>query len=402
MKVLHVIPSVSPLRGGPSVMLRTMARGLVQAGVTVDVATTDDNGPGRLDVVSCKAVIEDGVTYRYFPRQTKFYTFSWPLTRWLAEHVKDYDVIHIHALFSYAAVPAALLAKRFKVPYIVRPLGVLNRWGMQNRRVWLKKLSFRLIDSRILAGAAAIHYTSEQEMLEAVELGVKQNYAIIPNAVDIPEYVMSMPQGQFRTVHPELTGRFLILFLSRLDPKKGLDILLPAFDRLRKRYPEAYLIVAGNGESEFIAQQKRLAEKLGIGAHILWTGFLNNEQKWFVLRDADVFVLPSYSENFGIAVVEAMAIGLPVIVSNRVAIHREVANANAGLVVGCTIDQLSEALSRIIALHGTDKTLGRNGLDTVHKKFRTTEVIRELTSLYNKFCKVRVTSERPICWGKVI
>src|SRR5438445_624243 len=129
MKVLHVIPSVGPLRGGPSVMLHTMARGLSQAGVTVDVATTDDNGPERLNVETAQPLEEDRVTYRYFPRQTRFYTFSWPLTRWLAKHVCDYDVVHIHALFSYAAVPAAYWASRYTVPYVVRPLGVLNRWG---------------------------------------------------------------------------------------------------------------------------------------------------------------------------------------------------------------------------------------------------------------------------------
>lgn len=146
MKVLHVIPSVSPLRGGPSVMLRTMAKGLAQAGVEVDVATTDDNGPGRLSVSHTIPIVEEAVTYRYFPRQTRFYTFSWPLNHWLAQHVQDYDLVHIHAIFSYVAIPAAFYAKRYGVPYVVRPLGVLNRWGIQNRRPWLKQLSFRFIE----------------------------------------------------------------------------------------------------------------------------------------------------------------------------------------------------------------------------------------------------------------
>src|ERR1044071_2292764 len=126
MRVLHVIPSLGPLRGGPSEVLRRMASGLATAGITVEVATTDDNGPGRLDVPIADAILEEGVTYRYFPRQTRFYTFSWPLTVWLAGHVGDYDVVHIHALFSYAAIPAAFWARRYGVPYIVRPLGVLN------------------------------------------------------------------------------------------------------------------------------------------------------------------------------------------------------------------------------------------------------------------------------------
>src|SRR5437867_10107428 len=119
---------MAPVRGGPSSVVRTMARSLVQAGLAVDVVTTDDNGPDRLKVVNSKPVIENGVRYWYFRRQTRFYTFSWPLTRWLAQHVREYDLVHIHALFSYAAIPAAYLAKRWQVPYVVHPVGVLNQW----------------------------------------------------------------------------------------------------------------------------------------------------------------------------------------------------------------------------------------------------------------------------------
>src|SRR5437016_4448252 len=157
MRVLHVIPSVGPLRGGPSTMMRTTARSLVQAGVEVDVATTDDNDDSRLEVAHCRAVVEQGVTYWYFPRQTRFYTFSWPLTRWLRRNVKNYDLVHIHALFSYAAIPAAFWASYYQIPYIVRPLGVLNVLGMHKRRPWLKKISYHLIEKRIIRGSAVIH-----------------------------------------------------------------------------------------------------------------------------------------------------------------------------------------------------------------------------------------------------
>lgn len=165
--------------------MRAVARGLAQAGLEVHVATTDDDHRGRLEVPHNVPVVEEGVTYWYFPRQTRFYTFSWPLAQWLARHVQDYDLVHIHALFSYATLPAAFWAARRAVPYVIRPLGTLNRWGIRNRHPWLKKLSFHLIERRILARAAAIHYTSEQEQLEAVELGVMQRSVVIPNAVDI-------------------------------------------------------------------------------------------------------------------------------------------------------------------------------------------------------------------------
>src|SRR6266404_1715192 len=148
MKVLHVIPSVGALRGGPSVAVRTMARGVSEQGVTVHVVTTDDNGRGRLAVPYGRPVVEDGFTCWYFRRQTRFYTVSWPLCRWLARHAADYDLIHIHALFSFATTVAAFWAARRGVPYVVRPLGTLNTWGIENRRALLKQVSLRLVERR--------------------------------------------------------------------------------------------------------------------------------------------------------------------------------------------------------------------------------------------------------------
>ena len=161
-------------------MVRDLARSLARAGMEIHVATTDDNGPETLAVRYGVPVDQEGVTYWFFPRQSHLYTFSWPLGAWLARHVTDFDAVHIHALFSFAALPAAYWAHRRGVPYIVRPLGTLNEWGMKNRRPWLKQLSFRLLESRVLEHAALVHYTSEQERVEAEKLNVTTAAAIIP------------------------------------------------------------------------------------------------------------------------------------------------------------------------------------------------------------------------------
>jgi len=146
-RVLHVIPSIGPLRGGPSVAVRTMAEGLASHGLTVDVVTTDDNGPQRLAVPLGRPVLHNGVTYRYFPRQIKFYTVSWALLKWLVLNLRKYDAVHIHGLFSFASTAGALCAAYYDVPYVVRPLGVLNAWGIRNRRPFLKKLSLNLLET---------------------------------------------------------------------------------------------------------------------------------------------------------------------------------------------------------------------------------------------------------------
>ncbi len=389
MRVLHVIPSVGPMRGGPSVALRVMVQGLARAGVYVDVVTTDDNGNGRLDVPYSRPITEYGVNYRFFPRQIGFYTFSWPLTLWLAQHVKEYDLVHIHALFSYAAIPAAYWASRSGVPYIVRPLGVLNRWGMRNRRPWLKKISLSLVEKKILRGAAAVHYTSEQERSEAAQLGIGEECVVISNAVDVPIRSSGVIPGSFRRKHRLLADRIVVLFLSRVHPVKGLHMLLPAFARVWTEHSRARLVVAGNGEADYLAHLQQEAARLEILPHILWVGFLSGEEKWAALADADIFVLPSESENFGMAAVEAMACGVPVVVTDRVGIQREIAQAQAGLVISRKTEELTKALSVLIADPQLRADMGLNGRRLAREKFTSGATTERVIALYRDICEPR-------------
>jgi glycosyltransferase involved in cell wall biosynthesis len=295
--------------------------------------------------------------------------------------VAEFDIVHIHALFSFASVVAAICARRRGVPYIIRPLGTLNRWGMHNRRPWLKRLSFRFIESRMLKEAAGVQYTSQQEALEARQLGVNHDPLIVPNPVDLPALIPK--RGGFRAAHPQIgDGAALVLFLSRLHPKKGLDLLLAAFSRVREKHPDATLVIAGDGDPGFVARLQQDSERLGLAASILWTGFLQGEDKLAVLADADVFVLPSYSENFGVAVVEAMAAGLPVIVSDQVGIHHEISASRAGLVVPCSERELADALLRMITDPTFRATAGRNGQELA-AHFSTKSVSHQLLHVYD-------------------
>ena len=364
-------------------MVRNLAHDLSRHGVETHVVTTNDNGAGKLGVPCGVPVLQKGVTYWYFPRQTKFYTFSWPLGAWLARHVAEYNIVHIHALFSFPTLPAAFWAWRYGVPYIVRPLGTLNEWGMKNRRPWLKRLSFRVIESRVLKHAARIHYTSDQERLEAETLDVTTAAAVIPNVV--PNGPTGRPSySDFRARHPQLHDRRIVLFLSRLDPKKGLDILLQAFAHVRARVPDAALVVAGNGDHEFVAALKGTAASLGIGSDVVWPGFLGDDEKQAALAEAELFVLPSYSENFGNAVGEALAAGVPVIVSDRVGIHGDVTEAGAGLVVPCDVEKLAAALIRLLEDARLRATMGNAGRALARQRYSSSAVTRQLIAVYDQ------------------
>jgi glycosyltransferase involved in cell wall biosynthesis len=377
-----VIPSVGPLRGGPSTMIRDLAGSLARAGIEIHVATTDDNGPETLPVQYRVPVVREGVTYWFFPRQSRFYTFSWPLGVWLARHVSDFDLLHIHALFSFSTLLAAYWARRRGVPYIVRPLGTLNTWGMKNRRPWLKKLSFRVLERRVLKHAARVHFTSGQERLEAETLHVEAEAAVIPNPLP-PGSLFPSVAGRFRACYPQLKSRRIILFLSRLDEKKGVELLLCAFASVRQQVPDALLVIAGEGEKILVRKLKVRARKLEIDSAVLWAGFLAGDDKRAALADADVFVLPSYSENFGIAVAEAMAAGVPVVVSDQVGIHHDITEAAAGVVVKCDAAPLALALIRLLNDASLRRAMGRNGRRLAQKRYSLEAVTDKVLCLYN-------------------
>jgi glycosyltransferase involved in cell wall biosynthesis len=346
------------------------------------VATTDDNGPERLAVPLGIPVIDEGVSYWHFRRQTSFYGFSWPLTRWLARHIANYDLVHIHALFSYAALPAAYWAGRRGIPYVVRPLGTLNRWGLASRRPWLKRLSFPVVERRILTGAARIHFTSEQERIEAAELGIGERGVVIPLGIDLEAFDNLPPRGWLRARAPHLDGRPVALFLSRIDPKKGLDLLLRALARTKSGGTPLALVIAGTGDPAYEGGLRREARELGVDGDVVWAGFVDGSEKLAVLADADLFVLPSRSENFAVSVVEAMACRLPVVISDQVAIYQEVIAAGGGLATQCRVDSVADAIARLAGGPALRSEIGRRGRRLAEERFSIASMASALRHLY--------------------
>ncbi|MBE9178232.1 glycosyltransferase [Oculatella sp. LEGE 06141] len=350
LRILQIVPSISLVYGGPSQMVLGLSAALADAGVEVTILTTDANGDtGQLplDVPLDHPVWQDGYQIRYF-RCSPFrrYKFSRHLLSWLAHHANGFDIAHIHALFSPVSTVAATIARRQGLPYILRPLGTLDPADLRKKR-YLKQGYAALLEKPNLAGAAAIHFTSLQEAQVSERFGVTTTDLVIPLGVRLPE---QGKDGKAAAPLPHRWGipsdRPLLLFLSRIDPKKGFDLLLPALEQLLAEGVRFHFVLAGANPQD-PAYERQIGNRIQTSAlapHTTITGFVTGAAKASLLQAADVFVLPSYYENFGIAVAEAMAAGVPVVISDQVHICGEIEQAKAGWVATCDAAALTTAL----------------------------------------------------------
>lgn len=379
MRVLHVIPSVAERYGGPSVALRGMATAVASLGVEVVVATTDGDGPARLDVPMDRPVVEGGVEYRYFARTAPGeWKFSWPLTRWLRAHAARFDVLHVHALFSYATIPGCRSAERAGVPYVLRPLGTLGRWSVAHRG-WKKRPYLALVERRHLERAAALHATSPAEAEDLAALGYGPKVRVVPLGAAAVG-VRGAGDGPARAA-----GRLRVLFLSRLHPVKGLPLLFEGIARMAAvDQARIDLVVAGDGEEAYKHQLRAAVEHLGLARHVTFVGHASGERKRELFASADVFVLPSSHENFGIAAAEALAAGLPVVVSEAVGLASDVRAAGAGLVIPQRPDAVADAISALLHEPGALAAMGERAAALAARRYSWERTGRELLALYEE------------------
>ncbi|HEX2115680.1 MAG TPA: glycosyltransferase, partial [Alphaproteobacteria bacterium] len=234
--------------------------------------------------------------------------------------------------------------------------------------------------NRVIRGAAALHYTAAEEMKLAEPYAHGAPGVVIPNGLDLAEYADLPRPGGVRSGHPAIAGRRIVLFLGRLNFKKGLDLLVPAFAEACRSVNDLHLVIAGPDDG-MRQETERLVAEARIGDRITFLGMLGHAQKLAAYRDAAMFVLPSYSENFGIAVVEAMACGVPVVISDKVNIWREVQEAGAGLVAPTTVSAVADQIVRL-ARDPEAAAMGARGRRLVEERFSWDKIACDLESVY--------------------
>jgi glycosyltransferase involved in cell wall biosynthesis len=384
MRILQIIPSISLVYGGPSQMVLGLSAALASQGIDVTIITTDSNGDiGQipLDVPLNQPIKQNGyqiIYFRCYPFRR--YKFSLSLLQWLNRNARQFDLAHIHALFSPVTTLAATIARGHNLPYIIRPCGMLDPADLQKKKQ-LKQIYGTLLERPNLAGAAAIHFTSKEEarISERFGLGIIDKMPV-PQDLIIP---LGVTAGLF-TKRLRESQVPIILFMSRIEPKKGLDLLIPALESILALGIEFQFILAGSNpqDSDYETQIKVQIQNSSLAKYTTMTGFVSGNLKNELLTNADLFVLPSYYENFGIAVAEAMAAGVPVAISDRIHIAEDIRQAEAGWVGPLEVGAIASSIKSALLDPQERQRRGLNGKEYAKKYYNWDAIAQQTIEAY--------------------
>ena len=356
------MPSYLPATryGGPIYSVHALCAALARRGHEVHVLTTNINGPAISPVPIGMPIDIDGVAVTYFATGIGRRLYRSPGMRAALDRLMPaFDVAHLHSVFLWPTTAAAVAARRAGIPYLLSPRGMLVVDLIRRKSRLLKTAWINIFERRNLAGAAAVHATSEIEAKEMLRLGIKvRRIAIVPNGVHPPAGVVGERPMQ-------ADGAGSVLCLGRINWKKGLDCLIAAIALV----PKARLTIAGNDEDAYRPQLEQAARRHGVAERVRFIGPVHGDAKWRLVASADVFALASHSENFGNAVLEAMACGVPVVVTPRVGLAQTVAAADAGLVADGDPAALAAAIGRLLDDAAERRRMGDNGRRAVSERF---------------------------------
>jgi len=375
MKILHVTPYTEACYGGPPVAISQMVRAADALGFRCDLATTITHKTTQSLAVESAIKDNAGQIRSFEVRHFRSWFYAPSLGSWLRDHVKEYDLIHLHVPFTYPFLSAARNASAGGRRFVVMPHGLLDPWSLSQK--YLKKLVYyRFIEQYNLRQCAGINVTSALEEDGVSKLGYGNKTTLIRLCVEMQDISNRayMSNGSLR-----------LLFLSRLHPVKDLPTILAALQVLVREGCNVVLSVVGDGDPHYVRYILRRIDQLNLRRYVTLHGFLEGENKAQAYNDADLFILPSFHENFGLAVLEAMAASLPVIISDQVGISEEVKKAGAGLVVPI---QRPDILANAIKKFYDDSIFWKrsvvNAYSLVKQVYSREHLVESVESFYSK------------------
>ena len=361
LKILHVVGDLSLESGGLAVAVRGLAAAQAQLGHQASILSTDYKWTGSDRKVN--------------GMELHFSACEWPLWRWSGEFnrlaltlIECADIVHLHALWDYPVLAAARICKKLNKPFVLTAHGMMDRWSMAQKS-WKKKFYLKFVAPPILQGARAIHFTSDQER----ECSRLENFhgKIFVSAFGIPDSAMEQLPSALALGQrfPDLKSRRIILFLGRLHYKKNPDVLIDAFAKITGEHPDVCLVIVGSGDKSYVSGLYNRVSRLKLNQSVYFKGMLNRDAVQEAYRAAEIFVSPSFQENFGFSIMEAMASGCPVVVGETVDYASQIAQNRAGLLCSPTPKSVAEALETLLQNPTLRREMGQRGRQFVIEGF---------------------------------
>jgi len=361
LRILHVLPTRAMEYGGPVTVAEHMVDELLRLGVKAAIFPSKVENSNR----SCLSVWKE-----------------------LDHTIAGSDIVHIHGLWNFHANFAAHAAQWRRTPFLVTPHGMLDRWALRRSR--LKKIAYGfLFERRNLRKAARVQFFNDEELIESQDFEPRLKAFVLPNGVQTDLWRSVPGRNAFLETHPEFRGRVVVLFLGRLHPKKGFDLLIPAFATVSQRINGLHLVIAGPDENGYRQKIEEMVKQCGVSDQVTFTGMVQGETKREILAASDFFILTSHQEGDSIAVKEAMAAGLPVIITNSCHFN-EVAQEGAGIVVPQDIKEITKALEKM-ATEAQREEMGKRAANLIAKHYTWTRIVEQLLETYKEI----LISENP-------
>jgi len=379
IKILHVTASLSPEWGGPTKVVVELTEALARKGIDITIFTPVRKG----DEVKIKP--PKGVNLQLFNHGflSKWWTsYSPDLARNIQWGAYKFDLIHIHEIWHYANFASYHAAKKAGKPYIITIHGLLDPWCL-NYKAFKKKIYSLFIQRRILREASAIHAITNEEVKHIRTFGIDNSIVMMPNGINPKEFINLLPREELESFYPKIKGKRIILFLGRIHPKKGLDLLAKAFEKIAREWDNAYLMIVGPDSEGYKIKIEKMLESEGVLNRVIFTGMLSGRKKLIVLGGADIFALPSYSEGFSMAILEAMICKLPVIITKQCNFP-EVTEVGAGNEIDPNVEQLTGALGNLLGNPQLCKKMGENGKRLVLEKFTWDKIADKMIQFYEE------------------
>ena len=384
MKVLHIV-GFYPEIGGPFSVVKELLLKLNQLGISVRVLSPL---PSNYKKENLRFIKELPFEVEYIKEQLPRFiipSFSLKFAQRIKELSKEYDLIHLSGIFDFYSI----LVFWNKVKFIYSSHGSFMKeaYSMIKFKKIKKDLYMKTIGKKILEKAALIHLLTLEEKKHFLEFypEFKDKIRVIPNGIDLSQFDISLDKSDLIKKYPQLKNKKIILFLGRINWIKGLDILIPAFARLYKENKNYHLLIAGKDDGDgYEKKVRQWVNEYDLNDAVTFTGLLTGKDKLMAFYGSDVFVLPSYSENFGVAIIEAMACGVPVVVSDKVGIVEEINKYNAGIIVKTNINDLYNSIKEVVLNPDKSKKMTLNAKKMVYELFDINNIADKMIEMYKE------------------